>query len=135
MKDDLSISISNISKKNLETMEKALDLFIRIGLGQVEAITTVIERDTSFGTLPLEAAEHLNLFKKAATGFSSNASYGIPNEHVRPVFKDAYAMIKVIGKQLATLNNDGPHSVRHDSKVLGLNTEPLITIREEVDSE
>lgn len=124
-----TVQIENISKKNLETIVKALDFFLRIGLGQFEELVRVIERDTGFQWVEKEPAALLKEFKRRVTGFDENASYGITNKSVRQVFKDSYAMIKKMEQAIGILDNDLDTSLRkRDGDTFGLEEEPVIVV-------
>lgn len=101
----------------------ALDLYSRVGLGQLDEITSLAR----FGLLKnakgespsdddLEEAEaHLKQVKRTLFGFEPGASHGIFSPKINSRFKDAWAVLKAIRHRLAwDRNPDGGIQVSYD---------------------
>lgn len=92
-------NIENLSENSLRVLNKALDLYLRIGLGQLEVVGDVLSMDTgNFVAAKENNRNILNQYKKEVTGFSSGASYGIFNENVKQSFREAYEMSNILTK-------------------------------------
>lgn len=77
-------------------LERALDLFTRIGIGQFENIIEVYDHDFR---LDAETKEHMRTgtdIAKRAVGHPTNGSYGIHNTAVSNDFRVAYDLQQVI---------------------------------------
>lgn len=93
-----------LTEKQAEVVIKALDLYTRMGLGQLERVLEVaaLEGQQWEGPTDYETAESAMVtLKKALTGFALNASYGIYSEKVRDTFRVAYDIMQVLRHSVA----------------------------------
>lgn len=122
-----------------KTISKALDLYTRIGIGQLEELTWMLR----FGLIPFPRfddndqyiAEKLDVIKdidqsighiKTSLGFSTNSGYGIGNPKVLDTFKVAYEVVKVIDRAIAIYNNPDPvfKGVNYDGLTMRYTNDP-----------
>ena len=94
-----------------KVLVKALDLYTRMGIGQVEEIGSLIRH----GVIPREVSmvDHdkihsaVNLLKDSV-GLPWNGSYGLGHEKVSLSTHRAYEMEKVIDKAISVYQNPNP---------------------------
>lgn len=120
-------------------LRDALDLYCRLGLGQLEQIEELFRREdiptakpVSFeGRLTLAAClgAHLTATKKTL-GFQSNASHGIGNTAVPLGARRAYELQKVLSKALAEHQEPAPvfRGVNCDGVLLRYTQDPLPSV-------
>lgn len=102
-----------LTEEQAVTVKNALDLYSRIGIGQLEEVAEVLKRqfDFKFNT-ELDASQQLTpvwwdeikssfYVAKAYLGFERGASYGISHKDVSVAAKRAYEVFKVLSKALA----------------------------------
>jgi hypothetical protein len=120
------------------TISKALDLYTRIGIGQLEEITWMLR----FGLIPFPrfedvqyTSEKLDVLNdiqqsmghiKTSLGFSANSGYGIGNPKVLATYKVAYEVVKVIDRAIAIHNNPDPafKGVNYDGIIIRYTDDP-----------
>ena len=93
-----------LDEKQAELLVCALDLFTRIGIGQFEEIVSLWVRDHISNLSPEQiekARKALGSTKRALTGFTLNASYGIHSPEVPDRFRVARDLLEVIRHRLA----------------------------------
>ena len=122
-----------INLNQLRILEKALDIYMRIGIGQIECVAEALG---DLGLLeiytPLDVREKwFNIIKKELLGFASGASFGIPNPQVSDKAKIAYDMNKTIQKCISDTFKEKTIGVWSDGNILHLGSEPFIKIKKE----
>jgi len=106
-----------------QTLAYALDLYTRLGLGQVEQISElarfgVIPKGTScqtgsadtrsFDQEDLKRIDECVSSLKASLGYASNSSWGIGSDHVPLMAKRAYEVCKAIRQALSMARDPNP---------------------------
>lgn len=126
-----------ISKKQARVITSALDLFSRIGIGQLEEVlrhpqyANVIFNDHISYKI---CKEHLNRIKELLTEFGPNASYGIGHPKVHGDCTISYDLMQVIRHRLAWDNNpEGGVQVDFGEPMRFSNEEELAKIKTEND--
>ncbi|MGR5451405.1 hypothetical protein ACP3V3_16935 [Vibrio sp. PNB22_3_1] len=92
----------NLSHQQLFAIEQALDLYARIGLGQLDALellvlekTLPVKNNLSLADAASETLTH-TIALKSKLGFLSTENYGINNPNVAPLVQTAFSTKKVI---------------------------------------
>lgn len=105
---------------------RALDLFVRLGLGQTEEAADFL--DTVLDVKDLEALRQtMRAVKVEQLGCPANGSYGIGNSKLHPQVHDAYDVKKALEKVIATVEKHQDFSVWHDGNIVKYGKEPHIT--------
>jgi hypothetical protein len=115
-----------LTPRQSHLIEKALDLFVRIGIGQIRCLEDEIDRlfaleDTN------ELHAHLQMIQEKVIGQSWNGSYGISHPKVHTDVKTVYDCLKVLEKGIAQAEDHHQWSVWHDGAILHLGDEPVAT--------
>lgn len=126
----------NLTIEQAHAVQRALDLYTRICLGQLEAIAHLVRDDT----LPLHGADQRMgappgtcdevdralRATKAHLGFHPSGSFGISHAHVHLTGKRTYEIDKTLSRVLAVHRNPTPtfHSVDYDGLVVRYTTDP-----------
>lgn len=134
-------------KLNLEqarVVSNALDLYSRLGIGQLEEIAWLVKSDeipmfTQGVTKPKPAQLTHDLIQdklydiKQLLMYPTNASYGIGAEHVPVSAKRGYEVKKVLDKALAEYSNPNPDfkGVNYDGLIVRYtrDKEPKVNIK------
>ncbi len=134
-----------LTDKQARWLQKALDFYTRIGIGQWQEFTNVIYEMMSNGLLPTssgrsgERADELVLLaiehaKQVHLDMAPNASFGIVSPDVADPVKVLYDLGAVLRKAIAKADRHSPMSVWHDSP-MHLGSEPLASIELKRDGE
>jgi len=99
-----------LTQKQSDVLVKALDCYLRLGLGQVWAVGEALE--FMHPDKKMNHWEFTDLISKHLLGFDLNSGYGITNEKVHDYAKIAFDMEQVL----------------RDKQVLHLGSEPLIEL-------
>ena len=115
---------------------RALDLYSRIGIGQIEEIENLFrfhysDEEYYNSEKSMEIERLLHEVKFEMFGLASNASYGITNDKVPDDFKVAYDMIKSLQRPIAIEENHHDFSVWRDGNILHLGSEEFIKVKVE----
>lgn len=106
-----------LSLEQARAVSQALDLYTRMGLGQMREIADLVRsgaipfsdrRQTDDQPAAMDALDDLAAAMSRELGFAPNASYGIGNEHVPLAARRAYELQKVLDKALAEHRNPSP---------------------------
>lgn len=91
-----------LTEKQAHIVITALDLYTRIGIGQIERVMELFS-EVYWKDIPnVERARQLVLeFKEALTGYPMNASHGIHSDKVRDTFRAAYDITQVLRHAVA----------------------------------
>jgi hypothetical protein len=127
--------VLTLSRKQAKVLVSALDLFSRIGLGQLEEVEQVAQRHGLYTAKPGKetpsSSEHalirrwLAELKMLIYGFEPNASFGIFNPRLPAAFKISHDLEQVIRHKLAwTANPKGGSAVDFCEPLISSN-EPL----------
>lgn len=123
-----------LNEAQAQTILEALDLYSRVGCGQVRAVSQVVvlnwpddrwkRRDDA--DVALSAAQ-IALFPELG---SPHASYGIPNRKVPVTFRRAYDIYKHVQQAMAVERDPNPtfRGVNYDGAMLNVSDEPLPTV-------
>jgi hypothetical protein len=101
--------VLTLTASQAQTLVEALDLFSRIGIGQINEVESVVTR---YG---MDRKEHsyeavknaLDFIKLELMGFQQGGSYGIFHQKVHNIFKEAWDLQQVIRHKLAWTANPG----------------------------
>lgn len=125
-----------LTTKQAALVEKALDFYTRIGMGQWQEFAHVIDLMFMDGSLPTNQSLHKGLrdddqlvkaikdAKLVHLGLHPDAAFGISHPELGDNVKVAYDVSAVLRKAIATAQNHKSFSVWHDNP-LHLGTEPL----------
>ena len=123
-----------LNEAQAQTILEALDLYSRVGCGQVRAVSQVVvlnwpddrwkHREAAEACL---SAAQTALFPELG---SPHASYGIPNRQVPLVFRRAYDIKKHVEQAMAVARDPNPtfRGVNYDGAMLNVSDEPLPTV-------
>jgi len=124
-----------ITHKQLRIMERALDLYIRVGIGQFEALIDSLEylfpETMKHQSAYILREQYTDKLKNLIFDFHSGGSYGISNPSISDEAKIAYDMDKVIQKMIAVIEDHHNGSVWHHGDLLHLGSEPSAKIEEQ----
>lgn len=106
-----------LTETQVEVLWKALDLYARIGIGQLEAVCYCHEHRDQY--LPnREAAEaHLAEVKLLLTGCGVNSSFGITSDKVPDTYRVAFDMHNVIRHALSWEKNSKVSGVYREKPI------------------
>ncbi len=125
-----------LTPKQAALVQKALDFYTRIGIGQWQEFASVINEMMMIGTLPPSRSAHemvrdddqlvqaIRYAKLVHLGMEPNASFGISHPDVGDNTKVVYDVEAVLRKVIATAENHHSMSVWHHDP-LHLGSEPL----------
>jgi len=121
-----------LTEKQLHIIEDAIDLFIRVGIGQLGIVLEKLEflfpeqmKEQRSYDLKREFTDKM---KEKIFDFAAGANFGISSPHVCDNVKIGYDLQKVIQKHIAVENNHDKYSVWHDGPMLHLGSEPIAEI-------
>lgn len=128
-----------LNTKQARLLEKILDLYVRIGIGQFEEIAQTINSlfDINSNNFELQgnlALELMKVLKRQLLGYD-NGNIGISNEKVKNDVKVAYDLAKVLQKGIAVTEDHKSYSVWHDGAILHLGSEPIASISSKKEGE
>lgn len=127
MKDDYRLQIT-VSPQQAHLIQKAMDLYTRMGIGQMEAVAEAINETNGTDCYPFAVynpvREKLIEIKESILHQPRNGNKGITHPDVAAAVKTVYDILKSIQKGIATAEDHGSHSVWHDGDILHLGTEP-----------
>ena len=106
----------SLNHQQLRVIERALDLYSRVGIGQFEIVAEAIFcllTDRMKDKNNWEITQKFLDSMKVCLGFPVNGSLGITCEEVSDDAKIAYDMEKVIQKKIATVEDHEQYSVWH----------------------
>lgn len=89
----------------IRILTAALDLYVRIGIGQIEEVSSLL----SDGNITLDQSDRISKHCKdikKILGHQNNGSYGISNERVETKFKVAYDLECIIRQTTARAKNE-----------------------------
>lgn len=118
----------NLSANQANLLQKALDLYIRVGIGQLEAVAEVVNELHDVGDSQNYSRELFVEIKKEILDLPRNGNHGITNDKVSKNTKTSFDLLKAIEKGIATAEEHGGHSVWHDGDILHLGQEPTPTV-------
>ena len=105
----MSKNVIEVDDNQLEILNKALEMFVRVHLGQFEYIREDFIFHKGVTAEKLHACEdYLTQAKKVLLGFDRGASYGISNENFSVRGRIAYDMESVFKKHLAMKKDPNP---------------------------
>lgn len=118
-----------LNKEHIHILIAALDLYSRIGIGQLEEAfhltADYLSKESSWDVI---TTTEYQILKQKLLGMPYNASHGITSDKVHQVFKEAWTMQKILQKTIADAGNHQSHSVWHDGNILQLNQLPEIEV-------
>lgn len=91
-----------LSEKQVQVVKEALDLYVRIGLGQFEAAVDVASKMYP-QTFVWEDRDYI-LPLKQKMGFNSNSSYGVGNPNLTKKTREAFLVYQVLTDRSCILN-------------------------------
>ncbi len=121
-----------MSSVQADIVQRALDLYVRLGLGQVEETANVLNMLHDVER-PDDLREVMKAVKNEYLALGGGMSFGIGNRRVEDTVHVAYDMEKGIQKVLATTEKHGGHSVWHSGNCLKYGSEPFATFSTIVD--
>ena len=127
MKSDINYSLQIVfTSKQAELIEKAIDLYTRLGTGQFEAIVEALKREHIYeedqGYEPLK--QRLIEIKESVLHMPGNADYAIAGPEVTDDVKILYDLQKSIQKGMAVAECHRSTSTWNDGDYLHLGSEP-----------
>ena len=121
-----------------ECITRALELYARLGLGQLEEITYLCRTKQIRGIngeLTNEQCDTIDVFCdqiKMELGHSPNGSFGIGNPKLHPMTQRAYEIKKQIDKARAEHRDPNPspgyRGVNYDGRIVQYTEDPDITV-------
>ncbi len=132
-KSDIQITMS---PEQAALVVRALDLYARIGIGQLEELTWLLRNDfipvvPGFEDRAEGEFEKLCYALKAAIGHPANGSYGIHHPGVTDEAKRSFEIKKQIEKTLANHHDPNPsfRGVNYDGRGAPLTDDPdIVTV-------
>jgi hypothetical protein len=120
-----------VEEAHLEIIKSALDLYLRIGIGQLEEAIHLYKTKVggTGGAWDIIDSHEFETVKLALTGYQRNASASIANPNVKQDFKEAYTMLKLIERFMWEQNPQREiYSKMQDGNILQLNELPEIKL-------
>lgn len=124
-----------ITPDDAKVLAQALDLFVRVGLGQFDQVLRVYVDPA--GDIPpgrKEAEKKLYDAKRIITGLPGDAHRGITSSQVQVKFKEAFNILQVLNHSRAVSEGDNLSIWNHDPIPVGINLE-LPTVKPTVDDQ
>lgn len=118
-----------VTDRQISVLIDALDLYSRIGIGQVEEVAEVL-RKLYPDHCKYDDRKLLADFKMKVFEHGINGSWGVCNEQVHDNCQVAYDIEKVLQKAIASKYNHHSTSVWHDGPMLHLGSEPIAKIKD-----
>lgn len=116
-----------ITATQARLIESALDLYVRLGLGQTDKLAEFLD-DLFPGHYEL-LETIMEGIKMEVCGCPKNGSLGIANKKVKPEVKTSYDLMKCIEKGIAEAEEHAEYSIWHDGDLLHLGTEPTPEVK------
>lgn len=122
-----------LDKRTTWAVRESLELYTRLGIGQLEEIRQEVSMRHSGDRVPFEKLDRLDemvaAFKRITTGMSSNASFGIYNPRVPEHITKAWALMRAIRHRLAwDQTPEGSLGTWHDEPLLDQDTLPGLSV-------
>ena len=119
-----------VNHKQLRVIERALDAYLRLGIGQLEEIANILEEHDllSIGKRRDAVKDWTNPMKLALLGLKSGESVGICNEKTSEKAKIAYDIDKAVQQGIAIEEDHDQYSVWRDGDSLHISKEPKVSI-------
>lgn len=86
------------SEAQVKVIKEALELYARLGLGQMEYVADHIIDNNDLNMARADSIRGLVMAVKEVLGHPANGSYSIRHENVAPKYKDAYAMWQAVAR-------------------------------------
>ena len=118
-----------MTARQLRLVVNALDMFVRLGIGQVEEV--VDNLDLMFDLTPEKKDDLRVLVNRIKTEIINqpvNGSYGIGNRKVKKPVHDSYDLYKALAKVIATAERHERFSVWHDGNIVRYGDQPSPTM-------
>ncbi len=112
-----------MDKRTAWAVREGLELYTRLGIGQLEEIRQDISMTQAGAQYPYKALERLSgllaNFKRTVLGLASNASFGVYNPLLEPSVTKAWALMRTLRHRLAwDQTPEGRMGVWHDEPLL-----------------
>lgn len=112
-----------VDRRTAYAVRESLELYARLGIGQLEEIRQEVSMDSAGRFLPHQRLEQLSqylaAFKRHVLGLESNASFGIYNPKVAPSVAKAWAVMRALRHRLAwDQTPQGSLGVWHDEPLM-----------------
>jgi hypothetical protein len=120
-----------VTAKQLSILQEALDLYVRVGIGQLEIVAENISFNIEKEKIRKNINEIRDIFdqaKKEIFGFACGESFGISSSAVDDATKIAYDMQKVVQKEISEQREFKGFDVWRDGPILHLGSEPIATV-------
>lgn len=120
-----------VTDTQIKVLEKALDLYNRVLIGQLEEPLKCLEEHYYGKFQNIDIWELKNKYinpLKQELGWSANGSWGIGNGNCHPNVGISYDMQKSLQKYIAVKEEHPQYSVWRDGNLLKLSKEPNIVI-------
>lgn len=101
-----------LTERQLDIVGQALDLYMRIGIGQFHEMLQVFHGLSKRATPDSE--HYMNIIKQLETGHGPNASFGIHSPEVKNKFRQAFDICQAVRYRLAHDRSPGGYSVHHN---------------------
>lgn len=126
-----------VTETQARCIVSALDLYLRIGIGQIEEIADLVRcayietNDGADWVRCIENVETLCKAIKAELGHPSNGSYGIGHKNVRQDAKRAFEIKKQIDRAMSMHRDPNPsfRGVDYDGRIVRYTDDPDIVMK------
>lgn len=127
----IEYKITGITEIQMVALIEAIDLYIRVNIGQLEAIVNFLEHNGTYknedNSYVMNAIDEI---KYRIFGLSKNASYGIGNDKLDPIVNVSYDLLQVLRHRLSwSMNINGGSGISYYAPIK-TGTEPLVTCTE-----
>lgn len=126
MKQDCRYTIE-LDDDHIRVFINAMDLFARIGMGQIEEIANIAMMNDIYDVNQIEHVRQLCKEIKTGLHIPTNGSMGINSNKVPSQHKIAWDMQCVVRQVVAQVEGHGKHSVWHQDPLHCEKSVPLIT--------
>lgn len=127
-----------LTQKQADMVQRALDFYVRIGMGQWHEFINVIDDMMMRGMLPQSDFEKtrdvedqlrsaINNAKLVHLGLHPNGGLGVGNQKIGDAIHSAYDLLVVLRNAIASAENHARHSV-WNNKPLHYGNEPLALV-------
>lgn len=128
--------VVNLNHYQLRVIVEALEVIMRLGLGQIEYISDVMSsihfkktEDQGIDFYKIKE-KYLDPMKQELLNLQSNQYFSISSNHVEDRVKVAYDIMKAMQKVISEKENHERFSVWRDGNILHLGSAPKIKIEE-----
>lgn len=90
-----------LSEDQLRIVREALDLYVRIGLGQFKEVAYVYDYGCARDVADMDKLREALEGASRTQGFGAGGSYGIHSQHIHDVFRQAYDIKQVVRNRMA----------------------------------